>query len=106
MGRLNRLLLQFAPINFRPAVGVPAQWQNGQLGKSVPGTIIKMATEPIDTVLGIDTRLAGADEGTVCLQKGTATPCNQIHSALVQVRSGNLAAPTDPDFIGAVRSPA
>src|SRR5215471_14035050 len=94
------------PIDFRPAAGVPVQRQNGQFGNPALLAIVEMATEPIGAVLRIKARLPGTDEGSARAQKRTAAAGNQIHAVPVQIRTGDLPASSDPDFVGAVRSPA
>src|SRR5450432_3595312 len=65
-----------------------------------------MATEPIRAVFGNDSGMSRPDERPAGFQEHGAAVSHQIHAAGVAIRAGDLFAPANADFIGAVRAAA
>src|ERR1035441_1837270 len=92
--------------HFRPAMGIPAEGQDGQRRHPATISVVKMATQPVGAVFRKNPHLTRPDEGTVGRQKQAAATGHQIRSVLVEIRPGDFLAPADPDLVGAVRTPA
>src|SRR5262245_54638091 len=89
-------------MNCWPAVGGPVERSDSKPRAAVALPVVIVIAEPVRASFRENTNVARTDESSRGFQESRAPFVHEVHLVAVEVRSGDLFAPADADFVRAV----